>query len=573
MKSNKDPFTPIDVSNLQVVSNERELRRDIHVFVDYVQDREVKRSHRSNALGKADSKRMAKLMTDCEAVREVDQKGYSVWVNLIDSLALNLGFVNYDTKGSYAGYSSSEPSFPDNYIECRENTYQIFLEQSIQKREQVLLDRIVGMYGGCSNEFFVPSRLGRLDAFDRSGCATGVTPSLDFANIRRFLLKLLSQCDPGVWYSTSGLISYLKSEHPYFLIPEKPAYRYRWEEEKGRYCNFKEGKKSRWDSITIPKQAPDVFERVEGRYIERFLENIPLIFRYIEVAYTKEAYKGLFPRLGCLKAFRVTTRFVHFMENKVSAPKVTVQPNFELHVESLFYPVTLLSQLFPLTEIVSENNIIILKLTRQKVVAHLVENEELDVITLLTELTGRELPENIETELQEWTDHTENFILYEGFGLLEGEKNEQTSDSFTIEEITPNLRIVHSPKVLYERLEQAELVPFHIEHANSNLQPLPEKTITLFPKISTTVARPKQKQSLTLRRQMMVILHFPDSSSLEKVNKRLLDTRCLVMADKRNLTLTYNAQYEKQVASVLRELKKHYAIRIHDESKKDTSKT
>jgi len=31
------------------------LRRDLHVFVDYVRAREVKRSHRGNALSKADA--------------------------------------------------------------------------------------------------------------------------------------------------------------------------------------------------------------------------------------------------------------------------------------------------------------------------------------------------------------------------------------------------------------------------------------------------------------------------------------------------------------------------------------
>ena len=41
----------------------------------------------------------------------------------------------------------------------------------------------------------------------------------------------------------------------------------------------------------------------------------------------------------------------------------------------------------------------------------------------LRELTGRTLPQNIVAELEEWTGHSENFILFEGFGVLEGDRS------------------------------------------------------------------------------------------------------------------------------------------------------
>ncbi len=98
MKSVKDPLKPVDVSKLDIVTNRRELRRDLHVFVEYIDSCTVKRAHRDNSLSKADSKRLAKLMTDPGADEEVKQKGYSVWVDLIDRMTLNLGFVDYDTE-------------------------------------------------------------------------------------------------------------------------------------------------------------------------------------------------------------------------------------------------------------------------------------------------------------------------------------------------------------------------------------------------------------------------------------------------------------------------------------------
>ena len=61
----------IDVAPLNVATELPDLRRDLHVFVDYVRAREVKRSHRENALSKADAKRLARLMSDPDAVREV----------------------------------------------------------------------------------------------------------------------------------------------------------------------------------------------------------------------------------------------------------------------------------------------------------------------------------------------------------------------------------------------------------------------------------------------------------------------------------------------------------------------
>src|SRR3954451_13932708 len=114
----------IDAAPLDVATGLPDLRRDLHVFVDFVRHREVKRSHRGNALSKTDAKRLAKLMSDPDAVREVEEEGYSAWIDFVDEVALRLGFVHYDTKGEYAGYSSHEPSFPDNYIEFREEPYQ-----------------------------------------------------------------------------------------------------------------------------------------------------------------------------------------------------------------------------------------------------------------------------------------------------------------------------------------------------------------------------------------------------------------------------------------------------------------
>jgi hypothetical protein len=104
----------IDVAPLDVATGLPDLRRDLHVFVDFVRAREVKRSHRGNALSKADAKRLAKLLSDPDAVREVDEEGSSGWIDFVDEVALRLGFIHYDTQGQYTGYTSQKPVFPDN---------------------------------------------------------------------------------------------------------------------------------------------------------------------------------------------------------------------------------------------------------------------------------------------------------------------------------------------------------------------------------------------------------------------------------------------------------------------------
>jgi len=85
-------LTPTSVEDLEVFVNPCDLRRDLHVFVDYLQNHSVKRLHRSNNLSKGDATRLAKLMTDPDALEEVQAEGDSQWVDYVDGMTLTLGF-------------------------------------------------------------------------------------------------------------------------------------------------------------------------------------------------------------------------------------------------------------------------------------------------------------------------------------------------------------------------------------------------------------------------------------------------------------------------------------------------
>ena len=554
----------IDVNGLKVFSNHCNLRKDLHLFMNYVENRSVKRSTRGNSLPKMDARRLAKLISDPLAPEEVEDFGYSNWLDYIDDTALKLGFVSYDIEGEYLGYTSSEPSYSDNYIEIDERKYNNFLNMTLQDQEKLLLNSLIDEYTSCDNEFFDTGIMGTLDTFSSSGCAIGVLPSLNFAKIRNFLLNIMQRCQSGVWYSTASFIQYLKAEHPFFLIPEKPRYKYTSSQLHGRYGNFNERKDGQYHEFKITDKDPNVFERVEGRYVERFLEGIPLALGYVDVGYGKSECKERKPSLNALKAFKVNECFCCFMEENIPEPKVTVQPNFEIHVESEFYPAGILAGLNPLTDTISENTVTILKLNKRKVTARLANDESLDVVAILRNLSDSNVPQNVLTELEEWVGHSEVFTLYYGFGLLEGNPTLEMANNFTVKNISPALRIVKNPKNLFGKLEEAKLVPMFVKHSDKAFRSLPDGVKSRFPKKSDILARRKKKKTVTLKRKTVITLYFPDKMVFEKCSNALIQERCDIEMDRKNKSISYSGEEQKQINSALKTLKKEYVIKMKE---------
>jgi hypothetical protein len=556
---------PFDVAALDFATALPDLRRDLHVFVDYVRAREVKRSHRGNSLAKADAKRLAKLLSDPDAVREVDEEGSSAWIDYVDKVTRQLGFVHYETGGHYAGHTSQEPSFPDNYIEFREKPYQQFLAAKAAKQESMLLELLVHEGQGSASEFYRRGVLGRLEGFDHWGSATGVMPALDFFAIRRFLLGLLTECPSGEWLSVASLVEHLKKHHRYFLIPAKPRFKHEHEARYGRYGNFHESKEAWGHEIDIHEGDPDGFERVEGRYVERFLEGIPLLLRYVDVAYAPKPPRTVFPSLGCLKAFRVSDRLRRALEGRIAEPRVTVTPNFDVHVIAETYPAGILAQLAPLCEMVSHGTSTVLKLTKQKVAAARAVSPDLDAAGLLRALGGGELPANIVHELSAWSEHGEKFTLYVNCSVLETDQDLPAADPFTVERVAAGIRLVRSPDKLFDELERRELMPVRIKHGDQAFTPLPKSAWTRFPKGSAGREKPREpKPRVTLTRMTLVQLVCPDRELLDRLHRLLLACQCPTEIDRPNLTLTYSKQYESAVANAIRRLKTEYRLEIDD---------
>ncbi len=144
--------------------------------------------------------RIGKMIGGKDIVEKINSQGYSAWINQIDYLCRRLRFTAYDIEGSYAGYSSSEPSYPDNYINFSYQHFSSFKKKSLQAQENEILNILIGETDPCASEFFSSAPKSVLDRFSRSGCATGVLTIIDFPKVRRTLLGMIASYVPGKWY-------------------------------------------------------------------------------------------------------------------------------------------------------------------------------------------------------------------------------------------------------------------------------------------------------------------------------------------------------------------------------------
>lgn len=415
----------IDVAHLDIHSAIYDLRRDLFKFMQYCQEYEIKRSVSGNMILKSDYKRITKFIGRPKLMEDYDKYEGLWWIDFLDKTAFGLGWISYDTEGVYRGYTSQQASFVDNYIEVDEKALYHFLQMSALEQELYLYRYFKN--NTVQNVLMNRSLYGRLDYFSSWGSATGVLPTLDLSQSRTFFLGVLADLEPNQWYATADLIAKVKVINPWFLIPKevyieesggwrKPKKKVKYD----RYYNFMEGDRyggGRLQENHIKDDDPKGFEKVEGRYIERTLEGFLLTLGYTEVAYSKEPYKGKSPAMGTLEAFRLSPLFFSVINKEALPIKVSIQPNFEIYVDSPCYPMAVLQALLPFTSVVKEDVQIILKLEKQYVLSHLVEHPEFDLLSFLTKLSNTPVPQNLVMEIKEWTSRTDVFTLYEGYGL------------------------------------------------------------------------------------------------------------------------------------------------------------
>jgi hypothetical protein len=554
MPMNKIKLEQADPKNLTTVINSNDLRNDLHAFARYCRNNEIKRAHRDNSLPKVHLTRLAKMMSNSQLIQEVREDGNARWIDFIDRLNLELGFVDYATEGIYAGYSSTTESYPDNYIDFSDKTYDQYLNQSLQEQEDQMRQTLVEETDPCLSEFFTNHPLSTLDRFTSFGCATGTVKQINFPKVRSYLLELIANCRAGVWYRTDSLIAYLKNHNPFFLISKKIPFK-KSEYTKDRYHNFYESKPGEhFNRSRIRENSKNRFERVEGRFIERFLEGIPLAMGYVDVAYADEK-DTISPSIGKLQAFRVTDRGACALNQAVKEADISLLSNYEIHIDSLFYPVRQLNRLMTLCDVVYADTHTVLKLAKEKVIKQHAADTGLNVIELFKELGIRAIPENVKKELAVWAGHADNFVVYQGFGLLEGKVDKDTVRRFAASSIGADVHIVRKPKKLFKHLEQAQKVPFYIKHPDRAFKS-PKDIVQS--KFSDKKSGTRKKRRFTLKRTVHLILEFPDQAMFEAFTNALLDEGYALDTNKQARTVSYSQKDESKVKDVLNSLKKKF---------------
>jgi len=259
------------------------------------------------------------------------------------------------------------------------------------------------------------------------------------------------------------------------------------------------------------------------------------------------------------------------MKGAIQPPRVTVQPNFDVIMESEIYPARLMQTLTALAEEISapadnlHASVVTLQLKKERIAAALVRDPNLDVVALLRQLNGRDLPPNVVTELEEWSGHAEQFTLYQGFGLLESASLPPQAESYVVERISPAFSLVRQADALVNALEQAGLAPLSVKHGAGKFAPQPETAQSVFPKQSLVPPAPRRPDAIFLKRRTQVALNFSGyPQAFDDFRKVLVEAHCPIQANTTTYTITFSSQYQTQFEEVLRQLADKYQVEILD---------
>ncbi len=416
------------------------LRRDLYLFVSFARAENIKRAHRSNAIPRGPALKLAKLLSWAGEAECVASAGEGYWSDYVSRLARALGLVRFDVKGVYAGYSSSEPSFPDNHVTVDTEGLAAWLAAAPLEKERRILETLLET---APSEFFSRATLfGAEPRFDSFGCATGPHSRVDFPAVRRRLLQILAGLPKGEWLSMRGLIEHVKTTaRSAILSPELKLEPLReWELTQRKrgvkvpqkladlYQNFHEHPDERWQPDKprpLTEQTPDVFERVEGRYLQYFLQEVPYLCGFVDLVLAKlpaRVARGA-PIMDRVRALRLAPKLGQVLQGDKALDRVsvTVLADFEVIVEAPSWPDRELDQLAPLCVTLKEDGPTHhLRIDRKQVVAWAAAQQDgVAVAPLLQALSGRPLPGNVVAELDAWCGHADKLTVLENVALVE----------------------------------------------------------------------------------------------------------------------------------------------------------
>ncbi|MBI5488129.1 MAG: hypothetical protein HY905_12420 [Deltaproteobacteria bacterium] len=504
-------------------------RQVVYLFVDFVRREGLRRTHRENAIPKGPAAKLAGLLSWADEAAAVKEDGHGLWSDKVSRVARDIGLVTFEVKGVYAGYSSQSESFPENDIEVNEKRLAAWLAQDPVKKERAILEALVR---STASEFFHHATLWEGERFDGFGCATGPASRMDLPAVRNGLLAILADLPVGDWLPVRGLIDLVHRQAPTLILDPKlrEPLAERWmpyDQRKQKktaskledlYTNFREHTvRDRWgQQDQLAESTPDVFSRVEGRYIQFFLEEIPWLCGFVDLALPPERRPkpdDRVPPLEWIRAFRLTPRLRQVVRSdpELARVKVTVLPNFEVVVEAPSFPDRELDALSPFCVRVKEDGPThLLRLDRKTVVTLAASRKTAPPVPeVLQRLAGTPPPANVAAEIRDWLGQADKLVVYEDCALVELRGAEGLSASvrdelgaLVAESCAREFLLARKPERTVSVLEQRGRAPLVVIHRKGRFAtcdgPLGAGAAPLEPAANVAVPAPKKRVRLTV---------------------------------------------------------------------------
>ena len=593
-----------DLANLQRVPAEAvDLRRDIFNFVRFVEQFGLLRTKRENSIPKGVARKLAKLLSYAGEVEAVDEDGCGFWSNYVSYVAREMGLVSFDSKGIYQGYSSTSPSFPDNHVLVSTEDWEDYLAKSPLAKERAILAALISI---SPNEFFHRATLVAGENFESYGSATGPARLMDLPRIRRGLLDFLATLQPDVWYEFRDVVELLKERGPNLILdpdtrePDAASTRrlqdWKWDRRRKKkglsekpelvlesiYSNFREypPRTDSWErgkATQITRNTRNAFHRVEGRFLEYFLRQIPYLCGFVELGYRNaDDPHGtkVCPRFEALRAFRLTRRFFDVVQEnpEFNRTKITVLPNFEILLESSSYPDAALVSLAPFTSLLSvDGPMVKLRLQKKKVVDFAAQNPDAgSAVELLGELIDSPLPGNVAAELTAWCARGERLTVYAGFSLLEflGTTEERKEiltqlGAEVVDDGIEHFALIRNQELVFNALETRGHVPLAVLHRNDGFVSGPGRLGVAPDRPTGTGPGKKVKPAATVTVESEDLIGYRASDpalmiALNEALKSHLNT-CILVGD--NL-LIVSASGLPKLRAALRRLEDQFTVTI-----------
>ena len=553
MSAAQDKIKTLDTTNLEIKRNTADIHEYIYKYIDYISTKSIKRGIRENILMKSDVNRLSKLMP-IDKFKDVNSALISNdYPNFLDILLYDMGFITYkkDTEDSiYNSYG-----YEDNYIKLKSSNYKKHIALPLQAQEELVTNYLISNYSGKNNEFVQDSPVGYLTSFNDERYYYydyDRFRKLNFKNIREFLLKFISKLKIDCWYSIESLIYYMESNHKNFLFPK---------ELKKDYKKIYE--KNTRDSKNI---GLDGFIKVEGKYIKRFLEYIPFLMGYVDLAYRFKSSNQSTANYDQLLAFKPTTKFLHYSNKSIKEGKITVQPNFEISIESEIFPAQIMSTLYSMGKVIKNDVTTQIKIEKNMVLQKVAKDSSFNPIEYLREISRAELPNNLQIELQEWIKQSDSFVLYENIHLFESSSEFASVKNITVDSINKNFNIIKNSNELYHLIEEDEEMPVKkVTHRDDKFSELPTEYKTIFKKRNNTkTSIAKNLEKLQIRKEIIIKLFFHSSNQLKIISAKLLDKGCVFSVNDNEKSITILQKDEALLKEVFKQISSQFKLDIKD---------